>query len=357
MAYVLDSPLSPDEGTLIVRNIPTPTDVSALDAFLPDVDDDALEFDFTILNRTGNTARFRAWDAPAHMNPRDQITMNRAPLVPLSVTKPVKGEQELARLYGLSYANDPRAALANSVYADLQAGALDVKRRAAQAKGQVLSTGTLVLNEGGLNGTIDFGVPSGNKLTAPTLWSHQTSGVYDADIVTFLNSARQAYIAKNGYAPGKMLTSTAVLTLMQQNAAMQKMVVQQLGSGQLGGYQGLIPQQAVASILGNYNLPNPTQYICDGYVSVDGTPTLALPANVVVLGPPDNQALGKMQWGPTVTGQKLAQAGALSVGPVPGVIGFVDRGDEFPYNERSIVDGLALVGLTNANALMVLTVA
>lgn len=352
MAYVLDSPLSPDEGTLIVRNIPTPSDLTALDAFLPDVYGDELEFDFTVLNRTGNTARFRAHDAPAHVNPRDQLTMNRAPLVPLSVSKPVVGEQELARLYGLSYANDPRAALAQSVYADLAAGAMDVKRRAAQAKGSVLSTGTLPINEGGLNGTIDFGVPSGNKLTAPTLWT-----TLSADIITFLNTARAAYIAKNGFPPGKWLSSTNVLTLMQQNTKLQSAVLTTYGNGATGGYTGLIPQAALASIIGDYRMPNPTQYVCDGFVSVDGTPTLALPANVVVLGPPDDQPLGKMQWGPTVTGQKLAAAGALSVGDVPGVIGFVDRADEFPYKERSIVDSLALAGLTNSNALMILTVA
>lgn len=352
MAILLDSPLSPDEGTLIVRNVPTQTDLSALDAFLPDVYDNALEFDFTVLNRTGNTARFRAHDAPAHVNPRDMLTMNRAPLVPLSVSKPVIGEQELAKMYGLSYANDPRSALANAVYGDLAAGAADVRRRAAQAKAQVLSTGTLVLNEGGLNGTIDFGVPGGNKLTAPTLWTTNT-----ADIITFLNTARQAYIAANGFAPGKWLSSTNVLTLMQQNTKLQSAVLTTYGNGATGGYSGLIPQAALASILGAYNMPNPTQYVCDGRVSVDGSLTTVLPSNVVVLGPPDDQPLGKMQWGPTVTGQKLATEGALTVGDVPGVVGFVDRGDEFPYKERSIVDSLSLAGLTNSNALMILTVA
>lgn len=356
MAIILDPPLSPDEGTLIVRNIPTPTNFAALDAFLPDEYGPALEFDFTVLNVTGNTARFRAWDAPAHMNPRDQITLNRAPLVPLSVTKPVKTEQEMAQLYGLAYANDPRAALAQAVYADLRAGAQDVRRRAAQAKASVLSTGTLPMNEGGLNGTIDFGVPSGNKLTAPTLWSHQTSGAYDADIVAFLNTARAAYIAKNGFPPGKWLSSTAVLSLMQQNANLQKMAVQSLSGGQLGGFQGLVPLSAVAAILGAFNQPNPTQYIVDANVSVDGTSTLVFPNNVVVLGPPDDQPLGKMQWGPTVTGQKLVTQGSLTIGAAPGVVGFVDQGDEFPYKERSIVDSLALAGLTNSNALMILTV-
>jgi hypothetical protein len=220
--------------------------------------DNALEFDFTVLNRAGNTARFRAHDAPAHVNPRDQLTMNRAPLVPLSVSKPVVGEQELAKLYGLAYANDPRAALANAVYDDLRAGALDVKRRAAQAKGQVLSTGTLVLNEGGLNGTIDFGVPGEQADRADAL----VDGHRRHHHVPQHRPA--AYIALNGYAPGKWLSSTNVLSLMQQNTNLQAMAVQSLSAGQLGGYQGLIPQAAVAAILGAFNLPNPTQYICDG---------------------------------------------------------------------------------------------
>jgi hypothetical protein len=352
MAIVLDGPVTPDEGTLFVRNIPTPTDGSALDAFLPDVYSQSTEFDFTVLNKTGNTARFRAWDAPAHMNPRDSMVINRVPLVPLSATRPVISEQELAKLYGLAYLNDPKAATARAIYDDMDPLAKDVRRRAQQMKGQILSTGTAVINEGGLNGTVDFGVPGGNKLTAPTLWSTIT-----ADIITFLNTARAAYIALNGFPPGKWLSSTNVLSLMQQNTNLQKMAVQSLSSGQLGGYQGLIPQSALQAILGAFNLPDPTVNICDARVSVDGTSTLLLPANVVVLGPPSDQEMGRFQWGPTVTGQKLVSEGAISVGEAPGLIGFVDRADEFPYKERSIVDSVGFGGVTNPNAHMILTVA
>lgn len=352
MAIILDGPVTPDEGTLFVRNIPTPTDTTALDAFLPDVLSQSTEFDFTVLNRTGNTARFRAWDAPAHINPRDQMTINRVPLIPLSGSKPVISEQELAKLYGLAYLNDPKATTATAIYDDLQPLALDVRRRAQQMKGAILSTATAVINEGGLNGTVDFGVPSGNKLTAPTLWSTTT-----ADIITFLNTARAAYIALNGFAPGKWLSSTAVLSLMQQNQNLQKMAVQSLSSGQLGGYQGLIPLSALTAILGAFQQPDPTTYICDARVSIDGSSTLVLPSNVVVLGPPSDQDLGRFQWGPTVTGQKLANEGALTLGGVPGMVGFVDRADEFPYRERSIVDSLGFGGITNPNAHMILTVA
>lgn len=352
MAYVLDGPVTPDEGTLFVRNVPTPTDTSALDAFMPDVYSQATEFDFSVLTKSGNTARFRAWDAPAHMNPRDQLTINRVPLIPISDSRPVISEQEFAKLYGLAYLNDPKAVTAEAIYDDLDPLAQNVRRRAQQMKGAVLSTGTAVINEGGFNGTIDFGVPSGNKLTAPTLWT-----TFTADIVTFLNTARAAYIARNGFPPGKWLSSTNVLTLMQQNQNLQKMAVQQLGNGQLGGYQGLLPAAAVAAILGNYRMPDPTQYLCDAQVSVDGISTLVLPNNVVVLGPPSDQEVARFQWGPTVTGQKMAAEGALSIGAVPGLVGFVDRGDEFPYKEKSIVDSAGFGGITNPNLHMILTVA
>lgn len=353
MAIILDGPVTPSDGTVFIRNVPAQADAAALDALMPDVYDQSLEVDFTVVSRRGNTARFRAHDAPAHINPRDQLTINRAPLVPLTGSKPVLGENELARLYGLHYANDPKAALADAIYDDLTASALDVKRRAQQAKGAVLSTGLFAINEGGMNGTIDYGVPAGNKLTAPTLWSTTAT----ADIVTFLNTARQAYVALNGFAPGRALTTTPVLNLMQQNANLQKMAVQQLGGGQLGGYQGLLPQNAVAAILGNYNLPNPTAYICDAQVSVDGTNVPLVPQNVFILLPPEGTEIGRMQWGPTVTAQKLVASGNLhAVDGVPGAIGFVDQGDEFPYKQRSIVDSLGLPAVTNAYGLMILTV-
>lgn len=353
MAIILDGPVTPDDGTVFVRSVPAQTDASVLDEILPDVYDNSLEVDFTVISQRGNTARFRAHDAPAHINPRDQLTINRVPLVPLSDSKPVLGENELARLYGLHYANDPKAALADAIYDDLTGSAKDVRRRAQQAKGSVLSTGTLPLNEGGMVGTLDYGVPAGNKLTAPTLWSTTAT----ADIVGFLNTARQAYVALNGFAPGRSLTTTPVVNLMQQNANLQKMAVQQLGSGQLGGYQGLLPASAVSAILGNYNIP-PLNYICDAQVSVDGTNTPLIAQNLFILLPPLGVEVGRMQWGPTVTAQKLVITGALdpTVG-VPGMVGFVDMADEFPYKQRTIVDALTLPAITNAYGVMILTVA
>jgi hypothetical protein len=349
MAIVFDGPVTPEDATTFTRLVPTPANL-VLNQLLPDRYIDGQEVDFNVVTKRGRTARFRALDAPAHRSARDTLVTNRVPLLPVSDSKPVRGEQEIARLYGLSYGNSPVAPAAQAIYDDLSTSTQDILRKAELTRGAVLSSGTLPINEGGLVGTLDYGVPSGNKLTAPTLWSSTGS----ADIVTFLNTARAAYIALNGFAPGGMTTSTPVLTLMQQNTKLQSMVVQQFGPN-LGGYAGLLPQSAISAILGAYNMPG-LSLIYDTMVDVDGNNTLVIPNNVVILTPPAGYELGYTAWGPTVTAQKLAVNGDISA-PAPGITGFIDRADDFPYKESTIADALMLPVVENPNYLMILTVA
>jgi len=346
MALILDGPVTPQDATTFVRQVPTPADL-LLNQILPNRVTESPEVDFNVITKTGNTARFRAADAPAHISPRDQLALNRVPLLPLTDAKPVLGELDLMRLYGLSYGQSPVAAAAESIYDDLANAALDVQRRAEQARGSALSTGTLVLAEGGLTGTIDFGVPAGNKVTAGTLWSTTAT----SDIITFLNTQRATYIALNGFAPGGMIISTTVLNYMQQNAKLQSMAVQTIGPS-LQGFAGLIPRNTINAILGTFDLP-PITMVYDTKVSVDGSNTLVMPVNLVILVPPSNVELGYTAWGPTVTARKLA--GTVGLGS--GMVGFVDRGDEFPYKEQTFVDSLMLPVITNPNTMMILTVA
>lgn len=346
MAIIFDGPVTPQDATTFVREVPTPAD-QVLNQILQDRVTESPEVDFNVVTKTGNTGRFRAADAPAHISPRDTMAVNRVPLLNMSVAKPVVGELELQRLYSLTYGQSPLAAQAESIYDDLTNGALDARRRAEQARGQALSTGTLVLNEGGLVGTIDYGVPSGNKVTAGTLWSVTAT----VDIITFLNTQRATYLALNGFAPGGMIISTSILSYIQQNAKLQSMAVQTIGPN-LQGYAGLIPRNTINAILGTMDLP-PIQMVYDTKVNVDGSNNLVIPANLCILVPPSNIELGYTAWGPTVTAQKLA--GTQSLGA--GLVGFVDRGTEFPYKEQTYVDSLMLPVITNPNAIMILTVA
>ena len=231
----------------------------------------------------------------------------------------------------------------------------DVYRRAELARGSVLSTGTLALNEGGMNGTIDYGVPSGNKVTAPILWS--STGT--ADIVSYLNTLRLQYIALNGFAPGGMVISSTILGYMQQNTKLQSMAVQQFGPN-MGGYAGLLPRNALDAIFGAYNLP-PIVLVYDTQVNVDAPGvatayTRVIPQNLVILLPPADQPLGYTAWGPTVTALKLVGEGNLGE-VAPGITAFVDRADEFPYKSQTFVDSLMLPVIENANLLMIVTVA
>lgn len=355
MAIILDAPVSPSDLTVITRNVPTPGDL-LLSQILPDRTQASMEVDFAVVQRTGNTARFRAWDAPAHITPRDQLSVSRVPLVPLSAAKPVITEQEAARLYGLRQGASYLESIAETLYDDVTDLTADVHRRAELARGSVLSTGTLPLTgEGGLNGTIDYGIPSGNKVTAPILWS--STGT--ADIVTYLNTLRLQYIALNGFAPGGMVVSTQVLSYMQQNTKLQSMMVQQFGPS-MGGYAGLLPRNALDAIFGAYNLP-PITIVYDTQINLDGPGTATnytrtIPSNIVLLLPPSDVELGYTAWGPTVTANKLVGEGNLGES-APGITAWVDRADEFPYKSQTFVDSLMLPVIVNGNVLMIVTVA
>jgi hypothetical protein len=354
MAIILDAPVSPQDLTIITRNLPVPGNL-LLQQILPDRQQAAMEVDFAVVTKTGNTARFRPWDAPAHITPRNQVTLNRAPLMPLSAAKPVITEQDAARLYGLQQGAAYLERVAETIYGDVEDLTADVHRRAELARGTVLSTGQLALNEGGLSGTIDYMVPGSNKVTAPILWS--STGT--ADIVTYLNTLRLQYIALNGFAPGGMILSSTVLGYMQQNTKLQSMAVQQFGPN-MGGYAGLLPRNALDAIFGAYNLP-PITLVYDTQVNVDGPGattnyTRVIPNNVVILLPPADQPLGYTAWGPTVTAMKLVGEGNLGE-VAPGITAFVDRGDEFPYKTQTFVDSLMLPVIENGNLLMIVTVA
>jgi hypothetical protein len=346
MAIIFDGPVTPQDATTFVRQVPTPAD-QVLNQILPDRVTESPEVDFNVVTKTGNTGRFRAADAPAHISPRDSMAVNRVPLLNMSVAKPVVGELELQRLYSLTYGQSPAAAAAESIYDDLANGALDARRRAEQARGSVLSTGTLVIAEGGLNGTIDYGVPGGNKVTAGTLWSVTAT----VDVITQLNTWRATYLALNGYAPGGMIISTTVLNYLQQNVKLQSMAVQTIGPN-LQGFAGLIPRNTINAILATYDLP-PITMVYDTKVNVDGSNTLVLPVNLAIFTPPSNIELGYTAWGPTVTAQKLQGTQGLGA----GLVGFVDRGDDFPYKEQTYVDSLMLPVITNPNGLFIATVA
>lgn len=355
MAIIFDGPVAPADATELVRAVPQPAQLT-LNRILPDRLQSSMEVDFNLVTKVGNTARFRPHDAPAHISKRDSVQINRAPLLPLTSAKPVIGELEAAKLYGLRNGQSPISPVADAIYDDLTNSAQDVLRRAEQARASVLSTGTLPINEGGLNGTIDFGVPAGNKMTAPTLWSNTAN----ADIITWLNSVRTSYINVNGFAPGRMILSTPVLNYMQQNSKLQSMAVQTIGSS-FQGFAGLVPKNALDAILGTFSMPGVTDgnggMVYDTRVSTDGSTagSLVFPNNVVVLLPPDGVDFGYTAWGPTVTAQKLADAEVID--DARGLVGFVDRGDEFPYKEQSFVDSLMLPVITNPYSIFILTVA
>jgi hypothetical protein len=313
MAIILDGPLTPDEGTLIVRNIPTPTDAAALDAFLPDVYDESLEFDFTSAEQDGQHGPvpcLRRAGAHQPARPAHDQPGAAGAAVGLQAGGRRAGAREALRP-GLR--QRPEAALAQRrLRRPAQPGARRQAARRSRPRAQVLSTGTLVDQRGRPERHHRLRRPVGATSSPPRRCSRTPPPT----------SSRSSTRAR-GVHRAQRLRARQVAVVDERADAdaaehkLQKMAVQTYGNGAADRrLPGLVPQSTRSTrSSGNYNMPNPTQYICDARVSVDGTSTLVLPSNVVVLGPPDDQPLGKMQWGPTVTGQKLAAEGALDLAP------------------------------------------
>lgn len=352
MAIVYDGPVVPDDLTEFVREVPVPANF-VLDQVLPNVYIDSNQVDVGSITRTNRTARFRAYDANLHRAKRDTGSLQTVQLPPLSDTLAI-GELERLKLEFARTQGTNERAIVNAIYNDAETLTRYVQNRMELARGDLLADGkfTILSGEGGLTGLeADFGVPGGNLVTAAVLWDHQTSGAYDADIISHLMAWQTAYIATNGFAPGGMWLSTAVLNLLLANSTLRTAAGNILGASlflERGQLDQMLRSRGLPTILGVY----------DSQVDVDDVSTKILPANKIIFVPPAGQPFGRTVWGVSATALELVNSSEadLSFEQAPGIVGVVEK-DGPPYREYTFVDAVGMPVLDNPKALMVATVA
>lgn len=346
MALVYDGPVTPDELTTFVREVPTPAD-QVLNRLLPDRTFDDNTVDFSEFTRTNRTARFRAYDGRLHVSSRDTMTTKQVSLPPLSSSLNM-GELERLRIQFARTGGSSNTAIINAIYNDAQNLTREVRTRMEQARGDVLTDGKFTLaGEGGLFMEADFGVPAGNFVAPGTLWST----VATATIIANLTTWKQAYIDLNGFAPGGMVTSTRVLNYMLQNAELRTL------NAALIGTPGLITRGALDAALEAFSLP-PLLFTYDSKVDVDGVSTAVIPDDRVLFVPPNISDLGYTAWGVSATALELVNSNQaeLSFADAPGVVGVVVK-EGPPFREYTFVDAVGMPVLANPKLLMVADVA
>lgn len=346
MALVYDGPVTPDELTTFVREVPTPAD-QVLNRLLPDRTFDDNTIDFSEYTRTNRTARFRAFDGRLHVSQRDTFTTKQVSLPPLSSSLNM-GELERLRIQFARTGGSSNTAIVNAIYNDAQNLTREVRTRMEQARGDVLTDGKFTLaGEGGLYMEADFGVPAGNFVAPGTLWST----VATATIIANLTTWKQAYIDLNGFAPGGMVTSTRVLNYMLQNAELRTL------NAALVGTPGLITRGALDAALEAFSLP-PLLFTYDSKVDVDGVSTAVIPDDRVLFVPPNVSDLGYTAWGVSATALELVNSNQteMSFADAPGIVGVVVK-EGPPFREYTFVDAVGMPVLANPKLLMVADVA
>lgn len=343
MAIMWDSLIPPTALTAFARSVPTDQNY-ILNQILPDRYDMTLHVDFAESVVTTRAASARAWDAPPQPGVRDSFKTSRVKLPAISQFMS-RGERDRLELERQVVGGSAFSAIEQAIFNDTEANVRSVQARVELMRGDVLADGKVTLTElGGIEA--DFGVPSGNLVTAATLWS--TTG--SADPLGDIRGWAKAYRLLNGFAPGGMVMSEDTLYSLLQNTT-----IRQLWSNAVGSPR-VVTLEQLNQTFGSERLPQ-IKFTYDAQTVVGNTATYILPQNKVIFLPPDGIELGFTQWGMSATALELSNAD-VQLAPSPaGIVAVVDKDVTPPYRESVYVDATCMPVITRPNALMVATVA
>lgn len=352
MALFLDGPLPLEEVLTFTQNVPLPSNNMFTQMF-PRREYASDEVDLATLTVTNRAAKFRAWDGNYWIAPRDTGSEKRFRLLPLggalSVSEYERRQMQFARFGGTI-----QSKLVEAIYDDLTNLTRSVQNRIELAWGDVLADGAITIAENGVNQQLDFGIPSGQKVTASTLWSNHSASNPLTDLLTWT----QVYSEVNGAAQGQFITSRAVIQHLMQNTAL----INAIKGAQTGATWVSIDE--INNFLGGFGIPpftvprdgQPGGSIYNSNFDVDGTTTAAFPTNLLLFLPADLSTLGFTAWGTPTTVLEI-NASNVQVEAAAGIIGILVREEQPPFQKRTFVDAVALPVLADPRKILVATVA
>lgn len=309
----------------------------ALGAWLPDVENDALEYSINQSTfRDVDVAEYRPFDVQPKMAGRQGFSRIRGELVPVS-RQIALTEEDTLRLNALGNAQGNKS-LINQIYNDAERMTRAVKLRIELARGTLLTTGMFTLAENGLFMSADFGMPATHKPVAALAWSNPA-----ADILGDCLAWVQLYVDDNGIEPGSIVANRTILGYMLNNTAMR----------QAAAFNGTTPtrinMETVAAIFAANGLPPVSIY--DTVVRVDGVVTRVIPVDKILFMPPADTPLGETQWGVTAESLKLAAKGMIAARDVAGIVA-VNLENDNPVQTFTLATGIAVPLLGNPNAVI-----
>lgn len=342
MALILDL-VDPQELTGYVRGIQLERDRNQfrLAAYLPNRNIDEIEY------RIGNgtlrdpdVAPYRAWDTESPIGSRQGITRIMGELPPIS-KKMRLGEEERLRRRALDRADNRE--LVDAIYDDAGQLVRSVTGRIEMARGEILETGKVVLNENGVQQTVDFSRKAGHTVTAGVKWDVPATATPIADIRAWV----QTYIDTNGVAPAFGLTSTQTIS-----ALLSVLEIRQLATT-VSGAPALVTIGTLQAVLTAFGLPPMVPY--DTQVRLAGVATRVTNAKKVTFMPPGDEPLGETLFGTTAESLALVEANAIANDEAPGMVSTVHSNDD-PVSTWTKVGAVALPVMPNPDLTLTATV-
>lgn len=272
---------------------------SVLSQFLPTETKPAvtIRMDDPLL-RVKATAQYRAYDAVTPIN--GGITVSRATvdLPPLGV-KVRFGEYDQLRANG----QDSGATVEDALLAITGGVARAIADRMELARGVVLSTGKMTINENGFISELDYGRSAEMSATAPHLWN-----TAESDPISDIQKWVDAYAEKNGFTPGTLLISSAAMAALQKNAKVRSL----LGAGT----PAHISRATVSAIIADYGIPSVQLY--DRRVKADGAYTRVIPQDTILMLPGSGEVVGASIYGVPV--EATLPEYAIPYADQPGIV-------------------------------------
>lgn len=345
MAIFFDAPVSPDDVTTFIRELPSRNATPVSDLFpTRTVDDNSIDFGEII--HTNRTAQYRSFDGRIHVSERDSSGSSRVALAPLSSSSPTIGEYERLQMQFARVGGTNTAALVNAIYNDSENLVGEVRNRIELAWGDVLTDGKLTINENGLVSEADYGVPANHLVTAATLWTSAAAPALD-NLIAWAD----VYNDTNGFLPGQLSGMQRVLRLLQTNTQIINAV-----AGSAAG-RSRVTLTELNDLLSSEGLPTWSTFETRS-LSVNGVTTPVLPSDRVWFLPPNVSDLGYTAYGLSATALELVNSNEseLDFADAPGVVGCVIKGGP-PFRQHTFVDAVGQPVLANARLLFVADVA
>lgn len=346
MALFLDGPLPLEDVITYTQGVPLPSN-NKLQQLFSRRTYSTDEIDFATITKTNRFAQFRNWDGGFWTAPRDSGAEKRVKMMPLG-GKLTVGEYERRQIEFAKVGGTIQSVLVDAIYDDLDLLTTYTYNRLEMAWGDVLSDGVLTVNENGVQQQLDYAIPSGNLVTASTLWSDTVNSDPLADLIAWYD----VYIAVNGSGPGRFLCSLTTARQLQHNTKL----INAIKGAQTGVTN--VTLQDISALFASYDLPPISMdNVYNSFFQNDaGSTVRPIAANKFMFLPENPDELGFTAWGTPTTVMEMLDSG-VQVETGAGVIGMIIKADNPPFQKSTYVDAVALPVLADPRKILVATVA